>query len=158
VEFFDSNGPLRGKKRDLYDGGVKVPFIVWGPGRVPAGVESDLLSGFQDIFPTMLDLGQVQGSFPQLDGHSLAPTITGHPEQQVKHEHLYWEFFEQGGKQAVVKGNWKGVRLGTIENPDAPLELYNLQDDPSEKTNIADQHPGIVKELAEIMSREHVEP
>jgi len=158
VAFFDSNGPLRGWKRDLYDGGVKVPFIVWGPGRVPAGIETDLLSGFQDIFPTMLDLGQVQGSFPQRDGLSLAPMITGHPAQQAKHEHLYWEFLEQGGKQGVVKGNWKGVRLGTMKNPDAPLELYNLKDDPSEETNIADQHPEIVKELAEIMTREHVDP
>ncbi|MBD3673946.1 MAG: arylsulfatase [Planctomycetaceae bacterium] len=158
MEFFNSNGELRGMKRDLYDGGVKVPFIVWGPGRVPAGQTSDLLSGFQDIFPTMLDLAEVEGGYPQTDGLSLAPTLTGHPERQAKHEHLYWEFFEQGGKQAVVKGHWKGIRLGTLKNPDAPLELYHLKTDPSEENNIADQHPEIVKELATIMQREHVDP
>lgn len=158
VEFFNSNGHLRGKKRDLYDGGVKVPFIVWGPGRVPAGEESDLLSGFQDVYLTMLELAQVQGGFPELDGHSLAPTILGQNQRQRKHEHLYWEFLEQGGKQAVVKGDWKGIRLGTLQNPDAPLELYNLKTDPSEETNVADRHTEIVKELAAIMDREHVEP
>ena len=158
MEFFNSNGELRGKKRDLYDGGVKVPFIAWGPGRVPAGRESDLLSGFQDIFPTMIDLAQIEGAQLRTDGLSLAPTLTGHPERQAKHEHLYWEFFEQGGKQAVVKGDWKGIRLGTLKKPNAPLELYNLKTDPAEKTNVADQHPEIAKELATIMEREHVEP
>ncbi|MFW6169838.1 MAG: arylsulfatase [Planctomycetota bacterium] len=158
MEFFNSNGQLRGMKRDLYDGGVKVPFIVWGPGRVPAGRTSDLLCGFQDIRPTMIELGQVPGHFPPLDGLSLAPTITGQPDQQTQHPHLYWEFLEQGGKQAVVKDHWKGIRLGTIKNPNAPLELYNLKDDPEERHNIADQRPEVVKELAKIMQQEHREP
>lgn len=158
MEFFNSNGQLRGMKRDLYDGGVKAPFIVWGPGRVPAGRTSDLLCGFQDIRPTMIELGQVPGRFPLLDGLSLAPTITGDADQQTQHAHLYWEFLEQGGKQAVVKDHWKGIRLGTIKNPNAPLKLYNLKDDPEERHNIADQHPEVVKELARIMQQEHREP
>lgn len=158
MEFFNSNGEQRGMKRDLYDGGVKVPFIVWGPGRIPTSQKSDLLSGFQDIFPTILNLAEIEGGAPQTDGLSLAPTLTGHPERQAQHEHLYWEFFEQGGKQAVVKGVWKGIRLGTLENANAPLELYNLKTDPSEESNVADQHPDIVKDLAVIMQREHRAP
>ncbi len=158
MEFFNSNGELRGMKRDLYDGGVKVPFIVWGPGRIAAGQTSNLLSGFQDIFPSMLDLAEVEGFHQRTDGLSLAPTMTGHPERQAKHKHLYWEFLEQGGKQGVVKGDWKGIRLGTLKNANASLELYNLKTDPSETTNVADQHPEIVKELAAIMEREHVNP
>ena len=158
MEFFNSNGELRGMKRDLYDGGVKVPFIVWGPGRIAGAQKSEVLSGFQDIFPTILDLAEVKGFHPRTDGLSLAPTLTRHPERQPKHEHLYWEFLEQGGKQAVVKGDWKGIRLGATKNPDAPLELYHLKNDPSEQNNVADQHPEISKELVSIMSREHVNP
>lgn len=157
VEFFDSNGILRGHKRDLYDGGVKVPFIAWGPGQIPAGVVSDHLSGFQDVFPTMLELTGIESDHTT-DGISLVPTLTGHAAAQKQHPHLYWEFQEQGGKLAVVKGRWKGIRLHANANPDGPLELYDLQADPSEEHNVAAAHPEVVKALAAIMKQEHAEP
>lgn len=156
VDFFNSNGDLRGWKRDLYDGGVRVPFIAWWPGVVPAGTESDLISGFQDLFPTVLELAGIDSN-RKLDGLSLAPTLTGQPENQAQHPHLYWEFLEKGGRVAVLQGDWKGVRLDTLANPDSPLELYHLADDPGEQNDIADQHPELVEKFAAIMKAEHID-
>jgi len=157
MPFFDSNGPLKGMKRDLYEGGIRVPFIARWPGTVPAGKTSDHISGFQDIFPTACDLAGVRKR-PQTDGISLAPLLTGKAGKQKRHPHLFWEFYERGGKQAVLKGNWKGIRLNSQKNPDAPLELYDLSQDLGEEHNIADQHPELVREMAAIMKAEHVDP
>ncbi|NOX56502.1 MAG: arylsulfatase [Planctomycetes bacterium] len=157
VDFFDSNGPLRGWKRDLYEGGIRTPFIAWWPGHVPAGKTSDLISGFQDVFPTLLELAGVR-EIPATDGISMVPTLLGRPEQQRRHDHLYWEFYEQGGKLAVVKGHWKAVRLNVIRNPDGPIELYDLRSDVGEQHNIDAEHPDVVSELARIMKTEHTPP
>ncbi len=156
VAFFDSNGVLRGYKRDLYEGGVRVPFLVRWPGNVPAGKSSNHISGFQDVFPTVLELAKIK-EIPSTDGISMVPTFFGKGKQK-QHPHLYWEFHERGGAKAVVKGNWKGVQLGVQKNPNAPIELYDLADDPSESKNIAAQHPAIVREIREIMKREHTDP
>lgn len=157
MEYFDSNGNLRGMKRDLYDGGVRVPFIARWPGKVAAGQTSDHLSGFQDIFPTLCDLAGIK-SYPKNDGISMAPLLTGRAGLQPAHPHLYWEFYERGGKIGVVKGDWKGVRLNVMKNPDAPMELYNLSKDVGEENNVADAHPEIVRSMARIMDREHIDP
>src|SRR5699024_4703119 len=97
--FFDSNGPLRGVKRDLYEGGIRVPMMAWWPGTVPAGTTSDHISAFQDIMPTVAELAGRQTP-PNTDGISLVPTLTGQGTQQ-QHDYLYWEFPARGGKQAV---------------------------------------------------------
>lgn len=152
--FFDSNGPLRGVKRDLYEGGIRVPTLAWWPGTVQAGVTSNHISAFEDMLPTFTELAGIQPP-PHIDGISIVPTLTGEGEQQ-QHEYLYWEFPAQGGKQAVRKGEWKAVRLNVSENPDAPIELYNLDNDIGEQTNVADQHPEIVREMQEIMEASHV--
>ncbi|QDV72754.1 arylsulfatase [Botrimarina mediterranea] len=152
-EFFDSNGPLRGHKRDLYEGGVRAPTIVSWPGHVAAGVESDILSAGWDWLPTFCELAgdTTPGG---LDGVSLAPTLTGAGEQQ-QHAYLYWEFHEQGGKQAVRRGPWKAVRLGANKNPHAAPELYNLDNDPGETTNLAESEPAILAELVQLMAEAH---
>jgi arylsulfatase A-like enzyme len=154
VDFFDSNGPLRGWKRDLYEGGVRVPFLARWPGKTPAGKTSELVSGFQDVFPTLLELAGVK-AIPQTDGISLAPTLLGQPEKQKEHPHLYWEFHERGGSAAVLKGNWKAVRNKNDTNQPSPTELYDLAKDPGEQEDVAKDHPERVAEMEAIMKKEH---
>jgi arylsulfatase A-like enzyme len=153
--FFRSGGPYRGHKRDVYEGGIREPMIARWPGRVPAGATSDHVWAMWDIFPTFATLAGAK--VPSgLDGLDMTAALTGTGSAPV-HDHLYWEFHEQGGKQAVRKGHWKGVRLGLIANPDAPVELYDLASDPGETRDLAAQHPDIARELKEIMVREHVD-
>ncbi len=152
--YFNSSGGLRGKKRDLYEGGIRVPFIAWWPGTIMAGSESGHVSAFWDFLPTAAELAGVPAP-AGLDGISYVPTLLGEGTQAA-HEYLYWEFYERGGKQAVLKDNWKGVRLGVHANPDAPLELYDLSVDERETRNVADQHPDIVLELESLMEAAHV--
>jgi len=150
--FNDSNGPLRGIKRDVYEGGIRVPLIARWPGKIKPGSVSDHISAFWDFLPTCCELAQVP--VPDgIDGISMVPTLLGRPEQQRQHEYLYWEFHEQGKKQAVRLGPWKGVRLNVAKNPDGPIELYNLEDDIGEQHNIAAQHPDIVAKIAKIMKQ-----
>jgi arylsulfatase A-like enzyme len=156
MPFFDSNGPLKGMKRDLYEGGIRVPMIAWWPNRVPAGTVTDHISGFQDVLPTFAELAGIDP--PSTDGISMVPTLLGEPGDQRRHPHLYWEFHEQGGKQAVVRGQWKAVRRNVAKDPNGPLELYDLARDLGEEHDLADQHPDLVAEFAAIMQREHVEP
>ncbi len=150
---FDSNGDLRGQKRDLYEGGVNVPMIVRWPGKVKNGTTSDHVSAFWDFLPTMCDLIKVDAP-KNTDGISFLPTILGKKDEQKQHEYLYWEFYEKGGKVAVLKDGWKAVKL-KAKLEDLPLELYNLNKDPEEKNNVAEKYPEKVKELATIMKEAH---
>ena len=150
--FFNDNGPLRGTKRDLYEGGIRVPAIAWWPGIIAAGSETDYVSAFWDFFPTACEIAGT-GIPEHVDGISMLPSLRG--QEQPTHEYLYWEFLEQGGKQAVRMGNWKGVKLDVKENPDAPIELYNLAEDLEETTNMADQYPDIVAQMQKIMQEAH---
>ncbi len=152
-DYFDSNGPLRGGKRDMYEGGIRVPTIAWWPGTVKAGTTSNHISGFWDYVPTACELAGVDMP-KRTDGISLVPTLTGKGEQP-KHDYCYWEFYEQGGKQAVRAGKWKGIRLGVSQDRAAPLELYNLETDLAEEHNIAGDHPEIVAKLAAMMDEAH---
>ncbi len=154
MEYFNSNGPLRGMKRDLYEGGVRAPTIANWPGVIKAGRETAHVSGFQDILPTFAELAGV--ACPETDGISLVPTLLGKGKQK-KHDHLYWEFYEGGGKRAVLKGKWKAVRLNTFRKPDGPIQLYDITKDPSEEKDVASEHPEVVAEMARIMEAEHVD-
>lgn len=154
-EFFNSNGGFRGIKRSLYEGGIRVPMIACWPGVVKSGTVSDQVGAFWDFLPTFAAL--TKQSFPsQTDGISLLPALTGKGNQK-QHEYLYWEFHEEGGRQAVRMGNWKGVRQNARKNPDAPVEVYNLEKDPSETTDMAAQQPAIAQQLKSILQKAHVE-
>ncbi len=151
----NSNAPLRGGKRDLYEGGIRVPMIAWWPGKIKPGSLSDHISGFQDMMPTFAELAGAQ-PVPQTDGISMVPALLGHPDQQQTHEYLYWEFHERGGRQAVRMDNWKAVRLNVRQNRDAPIELYDLNEDISEQHNLADRHPDVVEKIDRIMREAHI--
>jgi arylsulfatase len=141
--FFESAGPLRGLKTMLYEGGIRVPMIARWPGKIKPGTESDHISAFWDILPTITE---IVGSDPpdDIDGVSFLPTILGQDEKQEKHEYLYWEY---NGKQAVRMGKWKAYRPGV----EKPIELYNLEDDIGENRNVTVNHPEIVAKIQEIL-------
>ncbi len=141
-DFFDSNGPLRGYKRDLYEGGIRVPLIARWPDKIRAGAVSHHVSAFWDFLPTLAELAGVDRRGPT-DGVSMLPTLLGRPRRQKQHEFLYWEFHEKGSKQAVRMGNWKAVRFGA----QGELELYNLKEDIGEKRNLAGRNPDIVAKI-----------
>ncbi len=143
--YFGSSGPLTGIKRDLYEGGIRVPFIVKWPGVVEPGSESDHVSGFQDMLPTFSDLTGVEARQP-VDGISMLPLLTGEGTQ-AEHEYLYWEFHERKGKQAIRRGNWKAVKLNVDSGPDTPIELYDLSVDISESRDVASKHPDVVEQM-----------
>ncbi|UCC98701.1 MAG: arylsulfatase [Phycisphaerales bacterium] len=154
-EFFKSSGPLRGYKRALYEGGIRVPLIARWPGRIKAGTVSNHISAFWDLLPTCCELAGVQA--PEgIDGVSMVPALLGRDGGQVKHEYMYWEFHEQGKRQAVRMGDWKGVRQNVAKNPDGPIELYNLKNDVGETKNVADRNPAIVERIEEYMKAAHV--
>jgi len=154
--FFDSNGPLRGFKRDLYEGGIRVPLIARWPGKIKAGSTSDHISAHWDILPTFCELAGAKAP-AGIDGISFVPTLLGKADQQKQHEYLYWEFSPQGGKQAVRIGKWKGVRLNVRKDRHSPIQLYDLSTDLSEKKNIAKDHPKIVARIEAAMKDAHVD-
>lgn len=153
--WFNSNGPFKGIKRDLNEGGIRVPLIAWWPGKIKAGTKTDQAGAFWDFLPTFADLAEVAVPEGLTDGISLLPTLFGREAEQPQHAWFYWEFHEGGGKQAVAMGPWKGIRLNTKKAPDGPLALYNLESDPGETKDLAEAHPEIVSQLAGIMAEAH---
>ncbi|MBS1661099.1 MAG: arylsulfatase [Bacteroidetes bacterium] len=149
-DFFNSNGGLRGIKRDLYEGGIRVPFLAKWPGHIQPNTTNNNPATFWDLFPTFETLAGIPIT-KGIDGIPI--TWTGKPLQQ--HEYLYWEFHENGGSQAVRWGKWKGVKLNIniLDNP--PLQLFNLEEDPKEQTDIAAQHPDIVKQINVYLKEAH---
>ena len=136
-QFFKSSGGLRGIKRDLYEGGIRVPMIAWWHGTIPAGRVSNQVWTHWDVFPTIAELAGAK--VPQgIDGLSMARALRG--DAQPGHEFLYWEFHERGFQQAVRMGRWKAVRLKT----GTPIELYDLEADPVEAHDVAASHPDVV--------------
>ena len=148
-DFFDGNGGFRGIKRDLYEGGIRMPMIARWPGRIKAGSTTDHISAHWDVLPTFAELAGVNAP-ADIDGISFAPTLLGRSAAQKRHDYLYWEFYEKGGKQAVRQGDWKAVRVGLARNANAPIELYNLADDEGELKNVAKTNPKVVKRMADI--------
>lgn len=145
-EFWDSNGPLRGFKRDLYEGGIREPMIARWPGKIKPGTVSDHISAFWDVMPTFAQIASV--SCPaDIDGISFLPTLLSAKGAQKQHDYLYWEFPVGKGAQAIRKGDWKAVRVGVSKDPDIPVELYNLAEDIGETTDVAAEHPDIVEEM-----------
>ena len=155
-EYFDSNGIFKGTKRDLYEGGTRVPMIANWPGKINAGSRSDHVSAFWDFLPTMAELTE-QPLPDETDGISMLPTLTGGSDQK-QHEFLYWEFAERKGRVAIRKGNWKAVRYEASIDPHSPLELYDLSDDPGESVNVAVEHPEIASELRNLIESARTTP
>lgn len=144
--YFQSSGPLRGQKRDLYEGGIRVPFIVKWSGKVAENTVSNHPSAFWDIFPTISDVVGIKPDEEKTDGISILPTLLQQVNQPT-HDYLYWEFHEKPTtNQAIRKGKWKAVRM----NPSGPVELYDLTLDIGEKVNIAKQNPSLVAEMEKL--------
>lgn len=133
---FDSSGPLRGRKRDLYEGGLRTVMVVRWPGAIAADAVSDDIWYFADVLPTFAELAGV-ATPENIDGLSIVPSLLSQPQPELRTRPLYWEFHERGFQQAARKGDWKAV----LRAHDGPLELYNLVEDMGERNNVADQHP-----------------
>lgn len=149
-DYFDSNGPLKGYKRDLYEGGIRVPMIAWWPETIQAGTQTDLVSAFWDVMPTLAGLAGAETP-ENTDGISFLPTLLGQADQKI-HDFMYWEFHELGGRQAVRKDNWKLVRNQVLDADKTSTELYDLNTDLGEENNVARQHPEVVKDLLDLMA------
>ncbi len=157
--FFKSNAPLKGAKRDLYEGGIRVPAIAYWKGTIKPGQTTSLISAQWDLLPTCADIAGAP--IPKdVTGISFLPELKGLP--QKKHEYLYWEFqldgwwqkLPTGGfRQAVRMGKWKGVRYALTD----PTELYDLETDIGEDNNIADKHPEIVKKINKLFKEARTE-
>lgn len=155
-EFFDSNGPLKGHKRDLYEGGVRAPLLARWPGKIEGGQMSSLISAHWDMLPTFCELAGVEDMPEKLDGVSLVPTLLGNDEAQKKHDYLYWEFYERGGKRAVRFDQWKAVQLGIAQQGfDAPIELYDLSSDLGEENDLSNSRPELVEKARAMMDEAH---
>ena len=153
THFFESNGRLRGQKGNLYEGGIRVPMIARWPGRIRAGATSDHIGANWDMWSTFAELtgnGTPEGT----DGISILPTLLGRGAQR-QHDELYWEFHSQGSSQAVRMGRWKAVRNNAIKQPDGPIELYDLEHDLGETTNVAASNPEVERRAEAVMKRSH---
>ena len=162
--FFNSHSGLRGRKGSMYEGGIRVPCIVSWQGKIRPETVSDQMSGFEDWLPTFLELAGVvpQDQHP-CDGISLVPLLLDEKSDRPVREWLYRESPGYGAQQTAIAGDWKALRgnLAAAKRAnktldDVPIELYNLKDDPAEETNVAARHPGKVKEIRDLMDREHV--
>ena len=149
-EFFDSSGGLRGIKRDMYEGGIRVPMIASWPGVITPGTTSDYAAAHWDWFPTLTELAGLPPA-KGLDGLSLVRALRG--QSQPAHDFMYWEFHERGFQQAVRMSNWKAVRLAK----DKPLELYDLAADRKEATDVAAKHPDVVAKIEKYLATARTE-
>ncbi|WP_339706283.1 arylsulfatase [uncultured Kriegella sp.] len=159
-EFFDSAKPFQGTrgrgKGFLYEGGIRVPLIASWPGKIEPGSKSDHVSAHYDMMATFADVAGYKAP-ENGDGLSFLPTLLSQSDQQ-KHDFMYWEFPSSGGQVAIRMGDWKVLRRNLKSKDEPTLELYNLKDDPTETTNVADAHPEIIEKAAEIFSKERETP
>jgi arylsulfatase A-like enzyme len=151
TRFFHSVGDLRGWKQDVYEGGIRVPFIARWPGHIAPGSVTPHVAAMWDMWATFADL-QPAATPPQTDGISLLPTLLGRGTQR-EHDALYWEYHSQGSAQAVRMGRWKGVRTHMRTAPEAAIELYDLDTDPGETKNVAAQHADVVSRIDAVMKQ-----
>lgn len=152
--YFNSNGPFRGIKRDLYEGGMREPMLVRWPAQIKPGSKTDHVSAFWDVMPTFAEI--VSEKAPKnIQGVSFLPTLTGKGTQQ-QHDYLYWEFHERGGRQAIRKGKWKYIVYQVMQPDKRKAELYDMDADPQEANDLAQQNPSLVKELQSLMDKARV--
>jgi arylsulfatase A-like enzyme len=152
-DYFNSNGDLRGYKRDLYEGGIRTPLLIKWPGKIKEGSVSDHVSAFWDFMPTFAEISGAD--LPEnIDGISFLPVLLG-KKNQKEHGCLYWEFHEQGGKIGLRMGNWKAVKRNVDKTPQGATELYDLSTDIGETNNVASSNPEIVTRMEELMKEAH---
>ena len=154
-DYFDSNGPLKGYKRDLYEGGIREPMIAWWPGKIEAGSKNDHISAFWDVMPTLAELVGIEAP-KNIDGISFLPSLLK-KEGQKEHDYMYWEFHEQGGRRALRKGDWKLVQYNVFNPEKTTTELYNLANDIGEEKNLAAENTETVKDLQELLNSARTE-
>lgn len=153
--YFNSMGGLRGAKGDLYEGGIRIPFIAKWPNKIPAGKTSELISSQIDFFATVADLlGNPKKN--NTDGISFLPEVLGQSKNQKKHDYLYFEFPEKGGQVAIRIDHWKGVKSNMKTNKQAAWEVYNLLTDEKESIDIAQEHPELIRKFDEILKEQHI--
>lgn len=153
-EFFGSNGPFRGYKRDLYEGGIRTPFIVSWPKHIKEHRKTNHISAFWDFLPTVCDVVGVEAP-DKTNGISYLPTLLGKEEKQRKHEYVYYEFYEMGGKQSILKDGWKLIRLQVSKPEKTVEELYYLPDDIGEKSDLIENNRAKADELRNLMKQAH---
>lgn len=153
AKFFNSVSGLRGLKMDLYEGGIRMPFIARWHSKIKPGTTSNLISAQYDLMATIAEITKQKIS--KTDGISFLPELLGKPTQQKKHNYLYFEFPEKGGQVAIRMGDWKGVKSDMKKNKNAAWEIYNIKNDISESKNVAAQHPDLAAKFESIMKKEH---
>ena len=153
ADFFNSVAGFRGLKMDLYEGGIRMPFIARWPGKIPSGTVTDLVSVQYDMMATLADLVGIKA--PQNDGISMLPTLLGDSADQKKHEYLYFEYPAKGGQLAIRMGNLKAVKMKVSKNLHAPWEIYDLTKDPEESKDLASLYPELRQKLDSIVRKEH---
>lgn len=151
--FFNSNGGLRGQKMDLYEGGIREPFIARWPGKITKGTTSAHPSVQFDLMATLAEL--VHQKTNATDGISFLPELMGRTKDQQKHPYIYFEYPENGGQLAIRMGNWKGVKLDVKKHPEKKWQLFNLQTDRNETTDISEKYPDLIKQFELIVKKEH---
>lgn len=153
-KFFDSNGPFRGYKRDLYEGGTRTPFIVSWPKYIKKHRKTPHISAFWDFLPTVCDI--VDAEVPEgVNGISYLPTLLSKESEQPKHEYIYFEFYEGNGKQSILKDGWKLVRLNVSKPEKTIEELYYMPNDTGEDKNLINTHHDKAEKLKELMHKAH---
>ncbi|ETZ24744.1 hypothetical protein N824_00540 [Pedobacter sp. V48] len=153
AKFFNSVDGLRGLKMDVYEGGIREPFIARWPGKIPANTTSDFVSVQFDMMATF---AAITGTKPNnTDGISLLPTLLGKNKDQKQRDYIYWEYPEKGGQLAIRMGDWKGVKVNLRKNLNNPWQIFNLKTDRNETTDIASEHPELTKRFDEIVKKEH---
>ena len=163
-DFFKPNRDLKGGKGNLYEGGIRVPFAARWPGRIEPNSTCDFPTYFPDFLPTAAEIAEAPLP-PDMDGVSIAPSFLGESERQTERGFLYWEYTrvanwqrqtyaEKGLQQAVRQGKWKIARMRI----DAQFELYDLENDPNETTDLAGEHPQLTADLARLAEASHTPP
>lgn len=156
--FFDSAKPFKCElgwgKGSVREGGIRVPMIVSWDGKIKAGSTSDHICASWDVMPTVCELAGIDA--PKTDGISFVPELLG--QEQQAHEYLYWEFPEDEGSKAIRMGKWKGLILNIKKEGESKMMLFNLEEDPREQNDVADQHPDIIQTMREKMKEAHEDP
>ncbi len=152
-KFFNSTAGLRGYKGSVYEGGIRVPLIVRLPGRIPAGAVNETPGYFADWFPTLCDAAGLQKP-DALDGESLWPVLAGSGSLTSPRKPMLWVFPEYQGQVALRMGDFKLVRQRLKTKAPGPWEVYDLAQDRAETHNLADAHPGLIRQAEDILRRE----